>query len=208
MKRSHCIDDKYELLVSMYAQSTTQYDAGNYISIPIYPIMGRDKIEAKFKARTPQTGLGKCIAGNYQKISGTAYRFGILDSGASFCFMVSAGGSWYGSRNTTPFNYNEHTAISDTKNNIYKIDNTSISMSKISTTFNSYLLINGYGGSVETNKFSNDGYIYYVKYYRDDVLIYDLVPAKRLSDNVVGVINLLDNTFYEPSVGSFTGVSF
>ena len=38
--------------------------------------------------------------------------------------------------------------------------------------------------------------LYYAKLYHDDVLIHDFIPAKRNSDNVVGLYDIITNTFY------------
>lgn len=39
-------------------------------------------------------------------------------------------------------------------------------------------------------------FIYYLKLYDGNTLIRDMIPAKRLSDNCIGMIDKLDNTFY------------
>lgn len=38
--------------------------------------------------------------------------------------------------------------------------------------------------------------LYYAKLYQDDVLIHDFLPAKRNSDNIVGLYDIITNTFY------------
>lgn len=49
---------------------------------------------------------------------------------------------------------------------------------------------------------------YYLDIYDDDTLVAKLRPAMRLSDNVAGILNLLDNKFYTPSGnGSFVAMN-
>ena len=48
-------------------------------------------------------------------------------------------------------------------------------------------------------------YFYYCKIYKDgDTLSHHFVPCKRLSDNKVGLYDLVTDVFYQPSRGNFT----
>ena len=65
-----------------------------------------------------------------------------------------------------------------------------------------YLII---AGAYRTGSFiSYHQYFYYCKIYEDGTnLSYHLVPCKRLSDNIVGLYDLVNDKFYTPSRGAY-----
>ena len=96
--------------------------------------------------------------------------------------------------------------IYDDTNTLYKTYDVS-SLTNINQTSSSPIkLFHRY-----TNKeYINEGtYIYTIKIWKQNVLVRDYVPAKRLSDNVYGLYDLENDTFHPNEVSgySFTGVS-
>lgn len=61
---------------------------------------------------------------------------------------------------------------------------------------------NGY----DSNHYCSKGRIYYTKFYENDVVVRNFVPAKRKSDNVIGMYDMVSGQFFTNSgTGSFTG---
>jgi len=110
------------------------------------------------------------------------------------------GGSW--SSNDLVIIYN------DFNDHEVKVNNTTIgSGDEIYTEGYFYLFkrANSYGPAEEMGKYK--GYFYYAKMWDRDTedLVLDLVPAKRLVDNVIGIYDNVSQTFFEnDGSGSFT----
>ena len=55
-----------------------------------------------------------------------------------------------------------------------------------------------------SNEYINDGtYVYDVKIWNNDVLIRHYLPVKRLSDNVYGLYDIINNTFHQNEVSGY-----
>lgn len=82
------------------------------------------------------------------------------------------------------------------------VDSTQVSSSTNSGTLNSPLRLFRKGSSYGKAK------IYEIKIYVNETLTYDLVPAKRVADNVLGLFDIKKQKFYENSgTGTFTAGS-
>lgn len=96
--------------------------------------------------------------------------------------------------------------IYDDTNTLYKTYDVS-SLTNINQTSSSPIKLFHRYTSVE---YINEGtYIYPIKIWKQNALVRDYVPAKRLSDNVYGLYDLENDTFHPNEVSgySFTGVS-
>ena len=58
--------------------------------------------------------------------------------------------------------------------------------------------------SADTNRIYQNNKVHYAKFWRDGVLVLDLIPVKRKSDNVVGFYNKVDGRFLTATEGSLT----
>ena len=198
MNRRRLVDiELYEQLEYIY--STT----GAYIVTDIKPLIGSDKLEIKFQNRTAQTSKGKIMCGTNWSTGSNI--FAVLDSGSLSRFSLRCGTSWC--TNGMKGNYNAHVAIMDTKNHIYKFDNSSCTVSQTDVQLNGKLCICSYGepAASDWSQFMYDGKIFYLKYWRDGVQIADFVPARRKSDGVIGMVDLMSGGFYQSPTGTFIG---
>ena len=184
--------EQYEELTSIWSTN------GGYFLTGILPSIGHDKLEVKFQNRTAQTGTGKMICCAYDG-SGL---YCVLDSGYYRKWSIRAGSNY--SSNGPSADYNAHIAIADTLNNIYKIDSTNQSVTRVTHEFQSIemgiCIYNGNGG---WQNYLYDGRIYYFKYWRDGVQIAEMLPVKRISDNVVGMYDVVRDMFIQSAGGTF-----
>lgn len=88
------------------------------------------------------------------------------------------------------------------------VNGSSSSGSTISFTPNSYALWM-FGGNNDNALWRGfNGRIYYMKIYNDNILVRHFIPARRKSDSVLGMYDLVNRTFYTNSgSGSFTAGS-
>ena len=94
------------------------------------------------------------------------------------------------------FNTNVHTLIYNDSNNKVIYDGVEVgSVSNLTTTgtYSLYLLARHGSGGAEVKTSAK---IYYVKIYENGTLVRDMVPVKRKSDNVLGMYDKLNYTFY------------
>ena len=56
--------------------------------------------------------------------------------------------------------------------------------------------------SADSNRIYQNNKVHYAKFWRDGVLVLDLIPVKRKSDNVVGFYNRVDGRFLTATEGS------
>lgn len=103
----------------------------------------------------------------------------------------------------------KHTFVMDMtdKTNSITIDGTNYTttIGNVEGTENLLLLLSGYsnGGGVETG-YCGVGKIYSCKIYDGDNLVRDMKPVLS-SDGVYGLLDTVNNVFYDSEVGSFTG---
>lgn len=95
---------------------------------------------------------------------------------------------------------NKHDIVLDIANSIGTIDGTHYSLYENTGTssYAEYIFAYSRLGVVDNN-YSFVGKIYYVRYYEDGTLLRDFVPARRKSDNVVGLLDIANNDFYTNS---------
>ena len=145
------------------------------------------------------------------------YGSGGSSSASYVLYSVRGGGDYptfrfHQTPNTSPID----TGVSaDTNRHDIVIDNVNGNVSFDGVTYQGYIptgttkyteFIFGYNaiGTIN-NSYSLAGKVYYVKYYEDGVLVRDFIPAKRISDNVVGMYDLENDVFYtNAGSGSFT----
>ena len=77
---------------------------------------------------------------------------------------------------------------------INNVDYTSAATTSIDGSYTFYVGNFNNAGSVYSNGFS--GKIYYSKLYNNNILVFDGVPCYRKSDNVIGMYDLVTNTFF------------
>ena len=81
------------------------------------------------------------------------------------------------------------------KNNMYYVDNTEIRSTTIeaSNDYNIYIFaLNQSGTAIQHGKLK----LYTFKLWKNDVLVRDFIPCYRKSDNVIGLYDLVTNTFF------------
>ena len=150
--------------------------------------------------------------GKWRKTStSNMYLYGYANSDntkTTTAYLVSNGGNWrFGSKaEYIKISANKwYESVQDKSGVTLNGNKTAYaSQSDFSTTYNMYLGINRTSnGSTGTSFFVGD--VAYFKVTNNGVIVLDLVPVKRLSDNVYGFYDLDDGGFY-PAVGDpFTG---
>ena len=185
--------EQYEELTSIWSTN------GGYFLTGILPSIGHDKLEVKFQNRTAQSSYGKMICCAMEVYSSFMC---VLDSGTYRKWSVRAGNNY--TNNGPSVNYNVHIAVVDTVNDIYKIDTTNQSVTRVNYENQSVEMgICIYNGNSNPQNTMYDGKIYYFKYWRDGVLIADMVPVKRKSDNAVGMYDVIRDMFIQSAGGTF-----
>lgn len=150
--------------------------------------------------------------GKWRKTStSNMYLYGYTNSGNTItttAYLTSSSGNWRFGAKTASITTSANTwyeSVQDKSGVTLNGNKTAYaSQSDFSTTYNMYLGVNRTSnGSTGTNFFVGD--VAYFKVTNNGVLVLDLVPVKRLSDNVYGFYDLDDGGFY-PAVGDpFTG---
>lgn len=89
---------------------------------------------------------------------------------------------------------NKHKVVMS--NDVFTIDNTSqiIKKGELNNLLDIYLFSWNNNNTADFRKFV--GKIYSFKIYNNDILVFDGVPCYRKSDNVAGLYDLVNNTFY------------
>lgn len=100
-----------------------------------------------------------------------------------------------------PLDTNVHVAKADTSDILMDSINGGVpDWSRVPSDQNVYIFNEGGNRHSPTN----NARIYYVKMYKNNVLSYHLIPAKRKSDNAIGMHDIINDIFYSNSgSGSF-----
>lgn len=127
------------------------------------------------------------------------YRYGI-DAWNGYFTIISWGNNW---TNTKQEDKNRHIITVD--KNIATVDGTNYSISYTNATFSHWIWVFCYNNweTPESRLFSSNK-LYKLDIYNENwVKIYDLYPAYRKSDNVIGLYDLVNDVFYT-NIGSGT----
>lgn len=196
---------KLEVRRRGYYTPFTYYDAEveyvtftgtQYVEIPIYPNDGTDAIELEFKLTSAATQT------RFVRTSSTDRRFELYingNSGLSYnCIRTDGTTSTWTALNNTYCKPGlvKHTWKVDYKNNKtwMDFDQFSITNNRSKAQSNGVLRI-GFGDASPYFK----GYLYSVKYWRNEELIYDLIPVRK---NRIGYLfDKIENIRYRSSVG-------
>lgn len=127
--------------------------------------------------------------------------------GQRFDIAIAADGYFYlnGGNNTKTIvaDTNRHTFVLDMKNGIASIDDSNFDLSM--QTFNGQRPAYLFARRANTIEYYCNEKIYNCKFYENDVLVMDLIPCYRNSDNEVGMYDLVNNVFYiNKGTGTFT----
>ena len=93
-----------------------------------------------------------------------------------------------------PLDFNPHIYILDKPNNKTWIDSESITVSNSFTSSVEKLYIFN-RNTISGDNYKHNGKCYYSKIYNNNVLIQHLIPCYRKSDAVIGMYDIINNTF-------------
>lgn len=191
----------YELLDEIHCPDVSY--SPSYIDIDYSPNVNTE-IEVRYKCN------GNFVTGNNQRLF---YLYGSnWNDSDQWQLCYERGVMYY------KFNHNSFYAVSpniawdSTTSHIVKMSHTQLlyDSNQVATNSSSFTTTsNKWGisctGTTATGDQSTFNY-YYCKIYESGVLVHEFLPAKRLSDNVLGFYDNTTSTFYE-CVGTFVGTS-
>ena len=158
---------------------------GQYIDLGVYGKQN-DKAEVTYSVSNHQSGIfGVLEASKY---------FGLVDASELNQKMYF----YYGGANgvTTQDIVMNHIYTAEIDERVATIDGTD-TITIASSTFTSTITMHLFGFNRNGNEFNMAGTrIYSFKLYEGDTQLMDLVPCYRISDNVAGMYNKVDGTFY------------
>lgn len=201
-------DDKeflqsYELLEYLDSNITVhQTGTPQYINTDFVP-NNNSKIELKFQHTTDNTN-GDAFFGIRTSATGVSLRNAFLMWGASAGYWRAQ----YGSQNfvsTIPKDKNVHTWIMD--KNVCTLDGNAFNTFNEETfTCAESLPLFVLKDTGVNNVYEEPTRIYYCKLWNNGTLARDFIPAKRKSDNVLGLYDKVSKTFFtNAGTGTFTG---
>lgn len=177
--------DSYKVL-EYIESSGTQYCEVNFL-----PTGSSDDLKIECDVQFTDTSLSaQAIVGRYYSSPIQKYEFGITDT-RYFYNIGSGNGSALISPDTS-----RHTLIVDGIK--FYVDNQAFSTNNATsftnTTIKPFIFArNNNGGGATWNAKAK---LYSAKFYWNGELLLDLIPVKRISDNVLGLLDRLTNTFY------------
>ena len=174
-----------------------------YCEVDFLPTGSSDNLKIECDVQYTDTSLSaQAIVGRYFTSPTQKYEFGITDT--RYFYNIGGGN---GSALISP-DTNRHTLIVDGIK--FYVDNQAFSTNNVTTfsdtTIKPYIFArNNNGGGATWNAKAK---LYSAKFYWNDVLSLDLVPAKRISDNVLGLFDKVTKKFYtNKGTGTFTAGS-
>ena len=145
-------------------------------------------------------------------IPGTSYIFGARSSttNKAYCLQQTSAGNWflgfgnasYTSSSSAPAG--RYTAFINHVGGVLEIDGSTVISAgdaSITTAYNCTLFR---VASKSTYQAASGLRVYSFKHWRSDVLLKELVPAKRDSDDAIGMYDLVSDAFLTSDVGSFS----
>ena len=126
-------------------------------------------------------------------VNGTAFQL-YVNGSTSFGFRYRSGWRAAVPNNTVKIGTNRIVWLCDTKNSNNVINGTTYSFSYTGTSEtapHTLKLCGNNGGNLGMT-----GYVYGLKIWRNDVLVRKFIPVRRLSDNKVGMYDIVNDTFY------------
>jgi len=127
---------------------------------------------------------------------GTLYSFR-FEPGANIKIYYKPGGNI---DTNIPQDTNRHRLILDLKNKFASVDGTTFNFSSLPSgqTYSQYLFAYSRKGTVDT-QYGFKGKMYGAKIYDNGVLVRNFIPARRDSDNVVGMYDTISGQFFTNS---------
>ena len=188
--------DEYYLLEYIQSSGTQYINMGFGVSnTQKFRYIGRAKLTSVQSANT-----SRCIFGYFSSTQRCFFGTG------NSKWTMGYGGTFNALDTPLPSAGLDYDIDIEYKNGSQKIQiNNSVINYSISSTFTTGdMLLMNLGGQQTTGQF--DGRLYgNQQFYIDDVLIRDYVPAQRKTDNVIGLYDLANNTFYtNAGTGTFT----
>lgn len=119
------------------------------------------------------------------------------------CYCVTSGNERFGNAtvDNTGITHNVLNTVIHDKNGFYYNETNGKAYSNVGTfTCANTLTIGNSNGSTGTAYFN--GNFYYMRIYQNDELALNLVPAKRISDSIVGFYDTVSNSFITPNTGT------
>lgn len=181
--------------------------SSSYVELATYAEWGTDSLEIKGAWKT--TGVNQMILsfGGTEARAGWLYSYNSTSKITFYYFNDSK--SQYGlNMCSSAEGTSVHTYVLDLKNKIGSTDGTSNSMNSSSSSSGNcgykIKLFSG-GGASYSNSYYFIGRFFYFAQYRNEVLLSKVVPAKRKSDNIIGLYDEVNRVFYtNAGSGSFT----